>query len=159
MNLNIFRAYDIRGIYGKDLGIGARAEDFKNQCGTAMTDGYLFGGNAPRAYYGYESFPDSPTLIAPSDVAEADGPFTVSICPGFWQRWFPTGFDFTCPTGHHQIRVILPAGYHLDVTPLTPAANGGSMSIPLKGRCSGTTSTISATFTEFPPVGPTPDWT
>jgi hypothetical protein len=137
-------------------------EKFENQCHSLYTVGdvhtipYSITNTASASYF-YGTSTTGSTMTAPPDVQENDT-FNLNICPRFSQLWGPNGYDFNCPNGYHQFRLDLPFGYHINTNALSPAVNGGTMSIPLYERCTGLYPTLTATVTEFPPVGTTPGY-
>lgn len=145
---------------GADKHIGVSTQEkFQNQC-SSLTDvhtiGYSHTNSADAAYF-YATNSTGSNMTAPPDVQENDT-FNLNICPRFGQLWGPNGYDFNCPNGYHQFKLDLPFGYHINTAALTPATNGGNMSIPLYERCTGIFLTLTASVTEFPPVGSTPGY-
>jgi hypothetical protein len=101
------------------------------------------------AYY-YNAQGSGGSISGPADVVEGS-PFNVEICTApYTQRWGPTGFDFDCPNGYHQIKVNLPLGYHLDFSSLTSAGPGlyNLPAVMANGRCGGSQS-ITPTIQEI----------
>jgi hypothetical protein len=104
----------------------ATQSKYQNQCNTLTdvhTTGFSITNTAEAAYY-YAAGSSGASISAPADIVQGDQ-FNVDICPKNSEYWFPTGFDFDCPNGYHNIHFILPYGVHLNTSGLTPHIGGG----------------------------------
>jgi hypothetical protein len=100
--------------------------------------------------YNYGSSNNGAAINAPSDVVEGES-FSIELCPSAQQGWSPVNFDFNCPNGYHQFRVILPPGYHVDPSVST-------ITIPLFDACYNVPSSVSASVTEIAPTPSEPGY-
>jgi hypothetical protein len=122
---------------------------YNNQCYSLPPMPTTPTGYGDASYY-YHASGSGGSINGPADVVEG-APFSVEICTApYTQRWGPTGFDFDCPNGYHQIKVNLPLGYHLDFSSLTSIGSGiyNLPNVVANGRCGGT-QTITPTVQEI----------